>query len=330
MASSRNSPGPHDRRVDPETGQLPPRPQCVKLTKTTGRRCKRDAIGHSKLCKSHKAQAEAELALAKQQKRTREPDEERKAANTARMAKNPVAQPTPDGIMRGGIATQVQKEAKTRALGSFVVKEQARNALQRLGNPNAKVLTDPRQTLLDTVSSAWRQQQVWEQMLALVPEEDWAFVGMIPVPGSQNSAKGARIEAIQKYLGEATKSAARISKLAIDAGIEERLVRLAEEQSAMIADTVKAGILAAMASLVRELRLSKTQQARVLDEALGSAATHLRLLAAGLSTENNTDQPAQGGSTPDSQSSPTSVSDAASEDMIIEGEFEREEEFQHA
>lgn len=287
MASSRNSPGPHDRRVDPQTGELPDKPKCIKITKL-GRRCTRDAIGRSKLCKSHKAIADNQAALAEERKRPWADNETNNARRKTSAAKfgpdapTGKASPTPTGIMRGGITTQVKKEGKRRALGNFVINEQARAALAKLGNPNAKTATDPRQTLLDTVASAWRQQQVWEQMLALVPEEDWAFVGMTPVPGSQNSAKGARIEAIQKYLGEATKSAARISKLAIDAGIEERLVRLAEEQSAMIADTVKAGILAAMAALVRELRLSVPVQDRIYAEAIGAAATHLRLLEAGI------------------------------------------------
>lgn len=288
MASSRSSPGPHDRRVDPLTGELPPKPKCVQLTRL-GKRCTRDAIGRSKLCKSHKDQAEAKAALANENKKERHTTDESRAEHLAKLAgpdgdRLRQAQPTPAGIVRGGAATSVQKEAKRRSqagLGTFVINEQSRLALAKLGNPNAKTATDPRQTLLDTVASAWRQQQVWEQMLALVPEEDWQYVGMIPVPGSTLSAKGARIEAIQKYLGEATKSAARISKLAIDAGIEERLVRLAEEQSAMIADTVKAGILAAMAAVMREVRLSKAQHDTILDEALGSAATHLRLLAAG-------------------------------------------------
>jgi hypothetical protein len=95
------------------------------------------------------------------------------------------------------------------------------------------------------------------------------------------SAKGARIETIQRFLTEATKTAARTSKLAIDAGIEERLVRLAEEQSALIADTVRAGLIAGIGSL----RLSPAAEAAAIAAAVGQAATHLRALAAGQGTE---------------------------------------------
>lgn len=288
MASSKSSPGPHDRRVDPATGTLPPKPRCIRITKTTGKRCRRDAIGRTKLCKSHKALAEAEAATKAAEAANGESDGFEDGEEQGTGPANP-ANPTPEGIARGGAMTKTKKEA-ARNLGKFVINEQARTALTKLGRHDAATATDPRQTLLDMVASAWRQQQVWEQMLAAVPDDDWQFVGVTPVPGSQLSAKGARIEAIQKYLGDATKAAARISKLAIDAGIEERLVRLAEEQSAMLADTVKAGILAAMAILIRELRIKPAVAERVLAEALGSAAHHLQLLAAG--AEQDPEDPA--------------------------------------
>jgi hypothetical protein len=104
-------------------------------------------------------------------------------------------------------------------------------------------------------------------------------VGKVPIPGQLDSARGARIETIQRFLTEATKTAARTSKLAIDAGIEERLVRLAEEQSALIADTVRAGVIAGIGTL----RLSPQAEAAAIEAALGQAATHLRALAAGQS-----------------------------------------------
>lgn len=267
MASSKSSPGPHDRRPGNE------REQCVKLTHL-GKRCRRFAVGRSKLCKSHHAQ----VAAAQQAEANATTEEDPKPWRGPRRADGSIPDPpdpSPGDYMKGGIATTVKKQG----LAKFVINEQARAALAKLGK--ADPTHDPRQTLLDTVNSAWRQRQVWEQMLATIPEDDWQYVGVTPVPGSILSAKGARIEAIQKHLGDATKAAARISKLAIDAGIEERLVRLAEEQSALIADTVRAGILAAITRLVAELRLSPAAQERALEAAVSSAATHLRLLAAG-------------------------------------------------
>lgn len=294
MASSKGSPGPHDRKS--------PRTQCVKINKYNNKRCRHDAIGRTKLCKLHAAEAAARAA----QEREVDPEfplptETRTSADTQTLATEVATddsvpthnnlgmggtepQPTIEGSRRGGASTAMRK-IHSKNLSKFVINEQSRLMLQRLGDPRARTATDPRQTLLDAVASSWRQAQVWEQMLSAVPPEDWEYVGVTPVPGSLGSAKGARIEAMQKYLGEATKSAARISKLAIDAGIEERLVRIAEEQAAMIAGTVKAGIIAAMVSLVRSLKLSPKAEAEALDAALGSAAVHLRQLAAGLATD---------------------------------------------
>jgi hypothetical protein len=118
-------------------------------------------------------------------------------------------------------------------------------------------------------------------MLASVPEDDWSQVGTVPIPGLLSSQRGSRIEVIQKNLSEATKVAARMSKLAIDAGIEERLVRLAEEQSALIADTVRAGVIAAIGALEAQGLISPAMASQAQEAALVSAATHLRLLAAG-------------------------------------------------
>lgn len=185
---------------------------------------------------------------------------------------------TPEALARKTVTRRVKGHWTTSA-SKFVLNQQATAALKELGKPLGH--SDPKITLLDVVRSAWQQAQVWEAMLASVPTEDWEHVGKVPVPGSLPSAKGARIETIQRFLTEATKTAARTSKLAIDAGIEERLVRLAEEQSALIADTVRAGLIAGIASL----GLSSVAEALALQAAVGQAATHLRALAAGQSDE---------------------------------------------
>jgi hypothetical protein len=164
-------------------------------------------------------------------------------------------------------------------LSSFVLKAQATQALERLGVDPGRA--DPKVILLDAVRSSWQQAQVWEGMLASIPPEDWMYVGKVPIPGNNESAKGARIETVQRFLTEATKVAARTSKMAIDAGIEERLVRLAEEQSALIADTVRAGLIAGIGSL----HLSPQAEAAAIAAAVGQAATHLRALAAGVGGE---------------------------------------------
>lgn len=303
MASSKHSPGPHDRKIVLDAQGVPvPKPKCITLTKTTRKRCRRDAVAPHKLCKTHRALAEAErlrLLANPDGADPNEADDDRPNVGLGGTVPDPGAMGTKGGVTRS-VMTQHAKLTKaqqqpnlpsTSKTSTFVISQQAAAVLRRIGQP-LQVNMDPRQTLLDAVASAWRQAQVWEQMLASVPDEDWAMIGVTPVPGSQMSAKGARIEAIQKFLGEATKSAARISKLAIDAGIEERLVRLAEEQSAMIADTVKAGVIAAVKALVLSLHLTPANERVALDAALGSAATHLRLLATGAEQSDAVDESA--------------------------------------
>lgn len=213
------------------------RQRCVRQT-TQGKRCKFWSTRGSRLCRMHKEEIQIEAVAGQGQ--------------------------------RSSMSKQVQRNAT-----KFVLNLQAREALKKLGIEER--VTDPKQVLMDTVRSAWRQRQVWEAMLNSVPEEDWSSLGDIPIPGRPATARGARIEIIQKFLGEATKNASRASKLAIDAGIEERLVRLAEEQAALIADTVRAGLIAGIGSL----HLSPAAEALALQAAVGSAATHLRTLAAG-------------------------------------------------
>lgn len=213
------------------------RQRCVRQT-TQGKRCKFWSTRGSRLCRMHKEEIQIEAVAGQGQRST--------------------------------MSKQVQRSAT-----KFVLDLQARDALAKLGKEER--VTDPKQVLMDTVRSAWRQRQVWEAMLQSVPADDWSSLGDIPIPGRPATSKGARIEIIQKFLGEATKTASRASKLAIDAGIEERLVRIAEEQSILIADTVRAGLIAGIGSL----RLSPQAEAAALEAAVGSAATHLRALAAG-------------------------------------------------
>lgn len=250
MASSKNSPGPHDRAPGV------PRQRCIKLRTATGGRCTRWATsGSAKLCRQHLEEAK------------------------------PVK---PETIVQTQVSKGVKADARRLEVGlmprrpagmapsNFVLNMQAREALERLGKP-VGAHDDPKQVLLEVVRSSWQQVQVWESMLRSVDPSDWGFVGTPPIMGVPKSARGARIEAIQRYLGECTKTAARASSLAINAGLEERLVRLAEEQSILIADTVRAGIVAGIGAL----HLSSEAELAAINLAVGGAAGHLRALAAG-------------------------------------------------
>lgn len=235
---------------------LRPRTKCIKLT-AMGKRCKRWSTRGSKLCRGHKE--EAQTGVHPNNTRSRPPEAPDHSSRST---------------TRGGLTTHAQKAHFSAT--QYVINQQSKAALEKLGVETAEI-TDPKRVLLDSVNSAWRQRQVWEGMLAAIPQDDWAHVGEPPEPGLPYTAKGARIEVIQKLLGEATKTAARVSKLALDAGIEERIVRLAEEQAALIADTVRAGIIAAIGSL----NLSKEAEASAIEAALGRASQKLMELAAG-------------------------------------------------
>lgn len=241
------------------TGQ--PRTRCIRIAPTTKTRCKYYSYNpRSRLCKTH----EDEALIASGLKPRHEKDPAKVAAKVAE--------------------AQVTKIVKSTArnVSNFVITQQARDALATLGSPYAtRMDRDPKRILLDAVRSAHDQRLVWEAMLASIPEEDWAMIGTPGLPGSIDLSKGVRIEKISQFLQEATKSAARISKLALDAGIEERLVHLAEEQSALIADTVRAGVLAAIDALLKQGTLTPAGAELAKSQALGAAATHLRQLAAG-------------------------------------------------
>lgn len=235
------------------------------MGKRTGKRCRRYVTqGRTKLCRIHFQQARREANA-------------QGFANSKEHLKPFVPfDPSEADAVKGGLVSSVKGQAAKVSATAFVVNEQARTALGQLGLEPSRGF-DPKTALLATVESAYRQKQVWEAMLAAVPEADFAQVGVTPIPGDPLSSKGARIEIMQRHLSEATKTAAKISKMAIDAGIEERLVRLAEEQSALIADTVRAAVVAAIGSL----RLSSLAEKAAIEVALGAAGAHLRVLAAG-------------------------------------------------
>lgn len=260
MPSAKGVQGPHDR--DPSK----PRSTCIQVSRHSGQRCKRYTTVGSRLCRSHLLMARGESTQGNSVK-----------GGQAVKAKNEANDMIHDAETNDGVRLTRKRSQNLQNATGLVVSEQARAALAKLGTPlSAQDKVDPRVALLDTVRSAVRQREVWESMYASIPEPDWSALGMPPIPGSTASAKGARIEVISKNLAEATKNASRIAKMAIDAGIEERLVRLAEEQSALIADTVKAAVIAAVGSL----GLSALDESTTLDNALHAAATHLRLLAA--------------------------------------------------
>lgn len=283
-SSTKKSIYPHAR--SPEAG---PRSQCIAINRVNGKRCRRLVTkGRAKLCRLHLAmvranpELEGDLTSGPQPKPKLTPAQQVKAD---RLTGSEGSDRPIEAAVKRGITTSLTRRHKSAT--QLVLTANAKNALRKLGQPYdpSAQRQDPKEVLLGLVASAWLQQQVWAAMLDAIPNEDWQWIGVTPIPGNQATSKGVRIEQIQKLLGDATQRAARISKMAIDAGIEERLVRLAEEQQALIADTVRAGLIAAMAGFVQQLHLTKAQEAQALDAALGAAANHLRRLASGAPPE---------------------------------------------
>lgn len=201
------------------------------------------------------------------------------------------AQPDPSRTdqISGGITKALRKEAAAVAAtgkltpsqaNNVYVTERAKQALEKLGQSTDLNSLDPKLVLLDMVHTAHQQVLLWKAMLMATPDEDWANLGMPPIPGLKATAGGARIEVVQKHLEAAIKNAAKISATAITAGLSERMVRLAEEQSALIADTVRAATIAAIGSL----KLTPQAEAAAIDAAMGAAANHLRALSIGGAT----------------------------------------------
>lgn len=245
--------------------------RCVHMTAKHTRCALRKARG-SDLCELH-------IEIEKKARRVKTEKEDAVTERLKKAASDPSLTPQQRAQRRHRAELREVGIDQRKGLTEIVLNEQARLALERLKAPLPPgSRLDPKVVLLNSVRSAHEQQQVWEALLSATPDADFAHLGEVPLPGSPLGTKGARIEFIQKALSDATQRAARISKMAIDAGIEERLVRLAEEQSALIADTVRIALVAT----IQQLNLSPAQTQSAIDLALGRAATHLRQLAAGL------------------------------------------------
>lgn len=145
----------------------------------------------------------------------------------------------------------------------------ARRALAKL-NVNAEEyeLKDPRVVLLQTVTVSHTMVEALTEMIRALQVEDIAAIGELPVPGMGYTARGARAEAYMRLLGEWTDRTARAAKMALDAGLDERLVALAEKQGDMMVAAVRAAVFRVgladalsaplLEALAEELRLLAT------------------------------------------------------------------------
>jgi hypothetical protein len=107
----------------------------------------------------------------------------------------------------------------------------AEGALIKLGVP---ITAEPRDVLLQQVYHAYGMQQAASRMLQDVNPEDFS---------SDDREVKAAAKAIEFMYSEWTDRAARISKMALDVGIEERLVKLAERQGDVIVGIIRAVVI---------------------------------------------------------------------------------------
>ena len=107
---------------------------------------------------------------------------------------------------------------------------------------------DPRDALLDVVHQSYTMKSALEALIRDMGESDVGGIGKmitlqtpdgpITVPHHGGAMATTRI----KLYGEALDRCAKVSKMAMDVGIEERMVRLAERQAVEIAEVIRASV----------------------------------------------------------------------------------------
>ncbi len=158
------------------------------------------------------------------------------------------------------------------AIAAAKATEAARRAVITYGLPRD---ISPADALLEEVRYtaghvAWLREKVAElkqaDLVWGVTEETDTQASEFP---GTNTTRAAKPNAWLQLYREERKHLVDVTKAAISAGIEERKVRLAEQQGALVAQVIRA--------ILSDLRLSAEQEARVPEV----VPRHLRALAAG-------------------------------------------------
>jgi hypothetical protein len=88
---------------------------------------------------------------------------------------------------------------------------------------------DPREILLDQVYSAYGMVVAARQLIQDIPVTD-----MFPEQGTPADSRAWETKGMVAFYSDWVDRAARLAKMALDAGIDERLVKLAESQSNIV------------------------------------------------------------------------------------------------
>lgn len=137
----------------------------------------------------------------------------------------------------------------------------------RLGVP---IEADPRAVLLEQVYSAYGMQQALGALLQEYDASDLA---------SDDAQERMRLRGIQNMYGFWSEKAAQFSALAVRAGIEERLVKLAESQALVVVNVLRAAL--SRVGLPHEVER----------QLLAAVAVELRALAPGVASSQRQGAP---------------------------------------
>ena len=142
--------------------------------------------------------------------------------------------------MHGGSSPQARAAAARR-----VQEEKAAKAAQRLAQP---IETDPSQALLDLVSSAAGEVAYWRARVDLLQEQDEKRLTSGLTKITEGKDRGGvttlrtveTVAAIEYRMWTAAQDRlAQYATAALRAGVEERRVRIAEDQGALVAQVIR-------------------------------------------------------------------------------------------
>lgn len=142
--------------------------------------------------------------------------------------------------MHGGSSPQARQAAARR-----VQEERAAKAAQRLAQP---VTTDPSQALLDLVSSAAGEVAYWRNRVDEIQDRDEKRLtsGLTKITEGKDRGGVTTLRTVETVAAieyrmwvDAQERLARFAAAALRAGVEERRVRLAEDQGALVAQVIR-------------------------------------------------------------------------------------------
>lgn len=165
--------------------------------------------------------------------------------------------------VHGSGATQVRAKAKQR-----VAEQQARHDVELFAGRRD---IHPADALLELVQWTAGEADYWRARVRQIETDDltWGVTKVKDGGDDRGTTSEAKPHIAYVMLREASDRLEKYATAALKAGVEERRVRLAEQQGALVADVIRA--------ILTDLNLSMTQQAKVGE----IVPRHLRALTGG-------------------------------------------------